>query len=182
MRDFRIKLSRPVQGFQLFWLEIGSSWSYTWPFPAGEAWSGAPESQEGNLARTQAWLAQHLQFCPASHVFQEIIYILEKENTGGVWLRWILQTSPQCEMHLNFVLMEALALWAPWGAVAHIVHAQQWQPAEFGFFSIFASQLKSHSALGFLTHGCDLSSCRHLLLKGNEERLNFSLVVNTLKR
>lgn len=172
VRDFRIKLSRPVQGFQLFWLEIGSSWSYTWQFPAGEACSGAAESQEGDLARTEAWLAQHLPFCPASHVFQGIIYILEKENTAGVWLRWILQTSPQCEMNLNFVLMEALGLWAPWGAVAHIMHTQHWQTAEFGFFSISASQLKSQSALGILTHGCDLSSCRHLPLKGNEERLN----------
>lgn len=172
MRDFRIKLSRPVQGFQLFWLEIGSSWSYAWQFPAGGAWSRATESQEGNLARTEAWLAQHLPFCPGSHGFQEIICILEKENTGGVWLRWIFQTSPRCEMCLNFVLMDSLDLWAPWGAVAHIVHTQQGQPAEFGFFSIFASQLKRQSALGFLTHGCDLSSCRHLLWKGNEERLN----------
>lgn len=107
------------KGFQLFWLEIGSSWSYTWQFPAGEAWSGAAEPQEGNLACTEPWLALHLPFCPASHVFQEIICVLEKENPGGVWLRWIFQTSPPCEMCLNFVLMEVLDLWAPWGAMAH---------------------------------------------------------------
>lgn len=128
--------------------------------------------------RREIWLAQSHGLLSTSHFAQLVMF---SKRSFVSWRRKMLEECgwgesfrplPRCEMSLNFVLVEALDLWAPWGAVAHTVHTQQWQPAEFGFFSIFVSQLKSQSALGFLTHGCDLSFCRHLLLKGNEERLN----------